>query len=183
MRTLFGVMALGLVGSLSIAASATAPAKAKDVLKSAYKEASSDHKNVLVIFHASWCVWCHRLEDALKDPAFGDPIRQNFVIATIDVLEQPKQKAQLENPGGAGLLTKWKGDKSGIPFYVMLDPHGKVLGDSNVMPKDQNIGYPSAPEEVTAFVQLLQKTAPHLTTSQAKQLSDWLTAHKPAGGA
>ena len=183
MRSILTAIALALVFVLPIGASAAAPATAKDVLKSASKEAASSHKNVLVIFHASWCSWCHKLEDALKDPAFGDPIRQNFVIVTIDVLEQPKQKAQLENPGGAKLLTKWKGDKSGIPFYVMLDPHGKVLGNSNVMPKGHNIGYPGAPGEISAFVQLLQKTAPHLSQDQATQLSDWLTAHKPAAGA
>ena len=55
------------------------------------------------------------------------------------------------------------GEKSGLPFYAVLDASGKKLADSNVMPGNSNIGFPGSPEEIAAFDGILKQTAPRMT--------------------
>ncbi len=33
----------------------------------AFKHASTGNKNVLVIFHASWCGWCHKMDSSILE--------------------------------------------------------------------------------------------------------------------
>ena len=44
----------------------TKPQTADSILKSSYKEAKASDKNVFLIFHASWCGWCKRLEKVMQ---------------------------------------------------------------------------------------------------------------------
>ncbi|HUZ60166.1 MAG TPA: thioredoxin family protein [Hanamia sp.] len=37
---------------------------ASQIIEEAKVEAAKTHKNVFIIFHASWCVWCHRMDTA-----------------------------------------------------------------------------------------------------------------------
>ena len=41
-----------------------------------------------VIFHASWCGWCKKLDAFLDDKDMGALMKSGFVIVHIDVLEQ-----------------------------------------------------------------------------------------------
>ncbi|MGH2647241.1 MAG: thioredoxin family protein [Ginsengibacter sp.] len=40
---------------------------ANAVVKEAMTKVVKEHKNVFVIFHASWCSWCHKMERFLKN--------------------------------------------------------------------------------------------------------------------
>jgi thioredoxin-related protein len=142
------------------------PAGAEGILTSALQQADASQKNVLLLFHASWCGWCKRLDAILEDPAVKEAMEENYVIARLDVLESGGKVETLENPGGKEIMKKLGGEQSGLPFYVFLDAKGKKLADSNVMPKNQNIGYPGSVEEIAAFENLLKKTALHMTESQ-----------------
>ena len=82
---------------LSVSAFATAPSTAA-LLDAAKAQAKLEKKNVLVIFHASWCGWCKRLDAFLDDAGMGKLMKDNFVILHLDVLENPDKKA-LENAG------------------------------------------------------------------------------------
>jgi hypothetical protein len=99
-------------------------------------------------------------------------------VIHLDVQEQGEKKA-LENPDGQKRMAAYGGEHSGLPFYVFLDAKGKKIADSNVMPGDQNIGYPAAPEEIAAFEKLLQQTAPRLTEEQRGQIGAYLQKHAP----
>lgn len=164
--------------ALACAAIAAEPSAAA-LLTKARAEAKQEGKNVFVIFHASWCGWCHRLDETfLADKTMGKLMDDNFVVVHIDVLEQPAKK-ELENAGGEDLLKQWNGDKGGIPFMVVLSPEGDKLADSNQTGENgSNIGYPAKPEEIAHFMKML-KTAPRLTSAQAGQIQTWLTAHAP----
>ena len=71
------------------------------------------------------------------------------------------------------------GEKSGLPFFAFLDAKGKKLADSNVMPGNQNIGYPAAPDEIAAFEKLLERTAPRMKAADREKVVAYLKKAAP----
>jgi thiol-disulfide isomerase/thioredoxin len=166
------------------AQTATMPAS-ETVLKDAYAKAANENKKVMLIFHASWCGWCKKMEASLNDPLVKKMFDDNYVIATLDVMEQPAKK-HLENPGSLEVMTKFHGEKSGLPFWVVLDAKGKVLGDSQVRPSGasldtygDNVGCPASPEEVAFFTNLLKATS-KLNDGQLAVIAKRFALNKPA---
>ena len=125
------------------------------VLKAAYAKAAKENKNVMVIFHASW--WCHKMDTSLNDPSVKDFFTKNYVIEHLTVYES-KGKENLENPGALQLLTKYHGNDQGIPFWLVLDKNGDLLGDSEIGP-GKNCGCPATEEEVQHFIGVLKKSS------------------------
>lgn len=103
----------------------------------------------------------------------------NYVIVELDVLETGEKKSKYENGGGVETMKELGGEHSGLPFYAFLDAKGNKLADSNVMPKDMNIGYPGAPEEISAFMELINKTAPRWSSSDQDKLKSYFVENAP----
>jgi len=40
---------------------------ADEILKPVYAQAARENKKVLLIFHASWCGWCRKMDASLRD--------------------------------------------------------------------------------------------------------------------
>lgn len=131
--------------------------KADVVLNKALTEAKSKNKNVLLVFHASWCKWCHVMEKNMNLPETKPIFEKKFVTAYVDVQEM-KEKKTLENPGGEELMKKYKGENAGLPFWLVLNPKGEVLTDS-FNEKGENLGCPSTAEEVATFTAKLEKSS------------------------
>ena len=105
-------------------------------------------------------------------------IGDNYVVVKLDVMENPDKK-DLENAGGMNLMREWNGEKSGLPFMVVLDANGKKLADSNRLgTQGTNIGYPAKPEEIAHFMKML-KSAPKMSAAQRLQIEAWLKEHAP----
>jgi thioredoxin-related protein len=156
------------------------PDLAQNILNSSLKKAESSQKNVWLIFHASWCGWCKLLDKMLDDPEIKSVIEKSYIVTHLDIMEsQPGKKDSLENPGGIEIVTKLGGEKSGLPYFAFLDAKGKKLADSNVMPKNQNIGYPASKEEIAAFESLLKKTAPHMSDKERTRVVTYLEKNAP----
>ena len=126
------------------------------IMAAAYKKAAKEHKNVFVIFHASWCGWCKKLDASMEDATTKKFFDDNYVTVHLDVQEQPKDK-KLETPGADVFLAKYKAEKAGLPFFIIMDKTGKRLGDSFF--NGENMGCPAAETEVSSFVELLKKTS------------------------
>ncbi|MFP3832760.1 thioredoxin family protein [Chryseobacterium sp. SIMBA_028] len=135
----------------------TAQEKADVVLNKALTEAKAGKKNVLLMFHASWCKWCKMMEKNMNLPETKPLFDKKFVTAYVDVQERGEKKS-LENPGGQELMNKYKGENAGLPFWLILNPKGEVLADS-FNAKGENLGSPSTPEEVATFITKLEKTS------------------------
>ncbi|MCJ7932928.1 MAG: thioredoxin family protein [Chryseobacterium sp.] len=131
--------------------------KTSVVLNKALTEAKANNKNVLLMFHASWCKWCKAMEKNMNLPETKPIFDKKFVTAYVDVQERGEKKV-LENPGGQELMNKYKGENAGLPFWLIINPKGEVLADS-FDDKKQNLGAPSTAEEVAAFTAKLKKTA------------------------
>lgn len=131
--------------------------KADAVLNKAFTEAKTGKKNVLLIFHASWCKWCKMMEKNMDLPEAKPIFDKRFVTAYVDVQERGDKKS-LENPGGQELMNKYKGENAGLPFWLILNPKGEVLADS-FDAKGENLGSPATPEEVNAFIAKLGKSS------------------------
>lgn len=154
------------------------PKPTKAMMDAAMKAAHKEKKAIFLHFGASWCGWCHLLEKVVALPEVKSLMEANYVMVTLDTMENGPKK-ELENAGSLDYMKALGGEKSGLPFIVFLDKNGKKLADSNVMPGNQNIGCPSAPEEVVAFGELLKKTAPRLTDSQRQTILDAFTKNAP----
>jgi thiol-disulfide isomerase/thioredoxin len=158
------LLCLAMLVTGSAFAQATLPSS-ETVLNNAYAQATKENKKVILIFHASWCGWCKKMDASLNDPTCKKMFDDNYVIAHLDVMEQPA-KANLENPGGMDVMKKFGGEKSGLPFWLVLDQKGNMLANS-LMPKDgattatpeDNVGCPASEKEVSYFDSILKKTS------------------------
>lgn len=127
------------------------------ILQKARTKAAKENKKVMVIFHASWCGWCRKMDTSLNDVAVKGYFDRNFVITHLTIDESPDKKNN-ENPGAKALNIKWGGEDQGIPFWVIMDKDGNVLADSQIEP-GKNTGCPASAEEVAHLINVLKKTS------------------------
>jgi len=139
------------------------PAPAQEVLSAALKTAGAQKKNVLLMFHASWCGWCHRMDTSLNDPAVKPFFDKYFVITHL-VVHESAAKKHLENPGAEAMKDQYHGKGKGIPFWLVFDPQGNLIADSRIRAEGQgpdegeNSGCPASGKEVSYFITILKKS-------------------------
>lgn len=127
------------------------------VMSKALAQAKKEQKKVLLIFHASWCGWCKKMDKNLQKLEIAPYFTKNFVTTHLTVMESPNKK-NLENEGGEKVLAKYGGaEDQGIPFWVIINSDGE-MEENSIDEKKENIGCPSAPEEVESFIKKLAKT-------------------------
>jgi thiol-disulfide isomerase/thioredoxin len=147
------------------------PLPAGEIMQEAMQTAAKENKNVFIIFHASWCGWCHKMDTAINDKTCKDFFYKNYVIRHL-VVDESRDKKNLENPGANDLRTKYHGDDEGIPFWLIFDKDGRLLADSQIRPngaaidtKGENVGCPATENEVAYFIEVLKKTS-HVTEAE-----------------
>lgn len=91
------------------------PPSADEVLKPAYEQAAQENKNVLLIFHASWCGWCRKMDSSIHDESVKSYFDKSFVITHLTVKESAGKK-DLQNPGAEDFLNACGGKDLGFPF-------------------------------------------------------------------
>lgn len=148
----------------------SAPPSARAVREKAEAEASARGKAVFLGFHASWCIWCKRLDAMINDPEVKPVWDKYFVTAGIDC-EEHGAKVALENAGWAELLREYHGQNAGIPFFVFLDSRGVVLADSR---DPENMGYPAGQKDTAAFLAAVRASAPSITDAEIAVLRGYL---------
>ncbi|MFI5185180.1 MAG: thioredoxin family protein [Chitinophagales bacterium] len=149
------------------------PLSANEILQNALRQASQEKKNVLIIFHASWCGWCHKMDSSINDQSCKKFFDDNYVIRHL-VVDETRDKKNLENPGANELRLKYHGNDEGIPFWLIFDKDGNLLADSQIRPEDanpdtkgENVGCPAVEKEVNYFIEVLKKTSTITEEQQA----------------
>ncbi len=163
MKTLLTLLvSLLIVGNIM---AQSQPEPAEKILNETIAQAKKEHKKAFIIFHASWCSWCKKMDKSMNDDACKALFDKNYVINHIVVLES-KDKENLNNPGSMDLLKKYKGDKGGIPFWLIFDENGKLLTDSKsradgalLDDTGSNLGCPTTEKEVADLVFKLKNTS------------------------
>ena len=147
---------------------------ASEIMREAMQMAAKENKNVFIIFHASWCGWCHKMDNSIDDESCKDFFYKNYVIRHL-VVDESRDKKDLENPGADELRAKYHGDNEGIPFWLIFDKDGNLLADSQMRPKGasldtkgENVACPAAEKEVAYFIEVLKKTS---EISEAEQMA------------
>lgn len=140
---------------------------AEDVLAAGLLEAKRVEKRVFLHFGAPWCGWCRRLEAWMETEDVAKILAGEFVDVKIDVDR---------TLGGKEVQARLRGDdKSGIPWFAILDSSGGILarGDG---PEGSSIGFPYEPAEIQAFGTMLAKGTVRLTPEHIAALERSLTA-------
>jgi thioredoxin-related protein len=170
-KKISGLFLAFFAATLFVSAQSSAPAAAihdevptaEEILKNAYAKAAKENKNVFIIFHASWCGWCHKMDTAMNDANCRDLFKNNYVIEHLTV-DESQNKKNLENPGAAEFRKKHGGEGQGIPYWLIFDKDGNLLADSKMrtdpaFPEGNNTGCPANEKEVEHFVAVLKKTS------------------------
>ncbi len=154
------------------------------ILKEAYQQAAKENKNVFVIFSASWCGWCHRMDSAMNDKACKKFFDDNYIVRHL-IVSESRDKKNLENPGAKELLISHHGEGQGIPFWLIFDSNGNLLADSQIRPegaslseKGENVGFPAKENEMDQFIAALKKTS-SLSQAQLDIIEKTFKAHNP----
>ena len=177
------ILSLALLMFTAITFAQTAVPSTEEIMNKAYAQAKKENKKVLVMFHASWCGWCKKMEASINEPTLKKFFDDNYVIAELTVQES-KGKEHLENPGSLAFMTKNKGEKAGLPFWFVTDANGKKLADSQIRPEGasldtygDNVGCPAAENEVAFFAKILKNTS-KLKDSEIAMISERFAKNK-----
>ncbi|APG64552.1 thioredoxin family protein [Tenacibaculum todarodis] len=131
------------------------------LLEKAQLKAKKEGKSIFIKFEASWCGWCHKMTKDMKAESTKKFFENNYVTVPVVVNESQKNK-NLENPGSTELLKKYKGDKAGLPFWLILNSDLEVITDS-FDSNGQNLGGPGSLKEVNEFIKKLKKASTNFT--------------------
>jgi thioredoxin-related protein len=171
---------LCLFGSVLLA---QRPTLANQVFEDAKAQAAQQHRLIFLVFGASWCGPCHRMDAFLVAPEIRQILEKYFVLAKLNVEEKAGKHPELESPGGEDLAAKLgganaKGGVVGVPYFLFLDANGEPIVNSRRpvegRPGGANIGYPAKPEEIDWFMTMLNKAVPSMTVDESHTIDQWL---------
>jgi thiol:disulfide interchange protein len=172
---------LAFAALLAAPALAAPPQSADDLFAQAKAEARTEHKNVLMVFSASWCGPCKLYEHFLEDPQMRPITERAFVVQRIDVGERPGDPRYADTPGGVALRSNLGAvGEPGYPFLVITGDDGNPIVNSyRNGDADRNVGYPATPAEIDWYIQMLKRAGPSLSPGDLAATRSWLQKHSP----
>ena len=139
---------------------ATAPS-AETLLKDALRASATGTKAVFVVFGASWCPPCWKLDAFLNAPDTSKVLSRHYELLHLTMWEN-NEKAMLNNAGADQLFSKW-GGRDAIPFVAFIDKTGRPLASGNLDAPDQS----GVRQELMS---LFERTAPEMSADERAML-------------
>ena len=164
-----GVAALSAGVALAQAPGHEQTGAASAAVTDATARASASNRRVLVIFHASWCVYCRLFDIMLADPKAAAIVDQYFVTLHVRALERKPEMQAQELPGADDLFARYAPKAAGLPYMAVLGEGGAEVADS-IMPNGENFGFPVTQPELAAFEAMVKSGAPDMSTSDLHYL-------------
>ncbi|MGE4036883.1 MAG: thioredoxin family protein [Hyphomonadaceae bacterium] len=151
-------------------AHATAPRdSAESVLAREAAAAAAEDKNLLVVFFASWCVWCRPMDALFDDANTGPIMARHFRILHLRVGERDRtlRAQQLSGVEAAFLrLTRPERD-AGLPYLAILGGgDGRTISTTRSLVSGENIGFPSTTADLDWFESMMRQGAPLITPAE-----------------
>jgi len=157
---------------------------AKTIMNNAFSKAKVANKNVFIMFHASWCGWCKKMDASMTDTTITKLFTNNYIIEHL-VIKEAKNKKHLENSGAQEILAKYGGGNSGIPYWLIFDGDGNLLADSKMIKgkeilkgEGNNIGCPGTDYEIDAFLYKLKETS-NITDDELLRIAKQFKLNNP----
>jgi thiol:disulfide interchange protein len=122
-------------------------------ISAALATAAAEHKRVILVFGANWCVWCHRLHNTLEtDPTDSRILNDHFVLVDVDV---NRRKGVDRN---ADVIARYGNPvRFGLPVLVVLDSDGRQLCTKDSGELEEGHGH--SPRKIAEFLTLWQPPA------------------------
>ncbi|MGZ3871817.1 MAG: thioredoxin family protein [Mucilaginibacter sp.] len=141
----FGVKAQGTGAPVKLTDTAklyNPAADAKADIANAVKQASAQHKNVLLQIGGNWCIWCIRFNDLVtRDPELNKYVRDNYIVLHVNYSKENMNENVL---AGLGYPQRF-----GFPVFIVLDDKGNRLHTQNSAYLEEGKGH--SKEKVTEF--------------------------------
>jgi hypothetical protein len=168
-RRAFLLSASGLALMLAIGAPAqAAPATAAAALSEASAQAAADGKRLLLIFHASWCVYCRLFDMLLKDRQAGSVMARHFDVLHMRAQERKPDMQAQQLAGADDVYHRYAPAGTGLPYMVVLGEGERKVADSMI--GGDNFGFPVEPQELDAFDAMIRAGAPDITAAELRTL-------------
>ena len=165
-----------LAGASALTAASAARAQtppaggAEAALREASARAGANHRSLLLVFHASWCLYCRLFDMLLKHNDAAPIIGRYFEILQLRAQERraPMQEQQL--PGADEVYHRYAPEGAGLPYLVVLGDGSKKISDSIMVASGENFGFPVEPVELDGFEAMLKAGAPTISHGELATL-------------
>lgn len=144
---------------------------ANDLLKESIGEAEKTGKSVFLRFSAPWCGWCKRMTKWMEQKEVEAILAKDFIFLKIDQ-ERTINGMEIKKNFPAS-------EKSGIPWFTVLDNNGKEIVNSSLL-DGKNMGFPASNEEISTFSTFLLKSRKNMTESDIEFLQESLVKAREA---
>lgn len=115
----------------------------------AFERARAEDKLIVIDVGASWCHWCHVMDEGTyRDEEVVKLINENFIAIKVDRDEMPDIDRQLQ------LAVSSITGESGWPLTVFMTPDGKVFFGGTYFPPNDSFGRPGLRRVLREIIRL-----------------------------
>ena len=170
-RRAFFAGASALIAASAAAAGAQAQtiSPAGAAVADAVAQASDRQRRLLLVFHASWCVYCRLFDRMLAHRDAAPIIERHFEVLHLRAQERQKLWQDQQLAGADDVYHGYAPAGAGLPYMVVLGAGSKKIADS-IMASGESFGFPVEPAELDGFDVMLRAGAPDISRSELSTL-------------
>lgn len=153
--------------ALLFSTSALADETAAAMLARESAAAEEEGKRVMLVFEASWCVWCKQMDAMLEDPAAAEILGRHLRIVHLRAQERDEAEIARQLPDADDVYLRYSDGGAGMPFTAVLDGDAQAVTTSAAAAVNgQNFGFPVTDEELEGFERMLEIAAPAMSAEE-----------------